>query len=92
MRLENFGTATIYFGYEFDLEILTEGEWLPSSAEPVGWPSVGLGVGGGRTERCQRFRLPADLMPGRYRITKRFTTKPAGHHEVAAAAQFDVVP
>jgi hypothetical protein len=72
-RLENVGSAQIFFGYEFALEMWDGRAWSFSPATPDGFEQVGLGIGGGHSERCQKFQLPADLAPGRYRISKHFS-------------------
>jgi hypothetical protein len=75
-RLENRGTASIYYGYEFMVERWTGTEWLPDSSPPDGWPLVGLGLGGGIIGTCERVALESG--PGIYRLTKQYSTSPAG--------------
>jgi hypothetical protein len=72
-RLENVGSAEILFGYEFALEVWNGSAWSLSPGAPDSFEQIGLGIGGGQTARCQRFQLPVDLVPGRYRISKPYS-------------------
>jgi hypothetical protein len=84
-RLENVGSAEIFFGYEFALEMWNGSAWSMSPGAPDSFEQIGLAIGGGRAERCQRIQLPANLPPGRYRISKPYSAGlKAPSHEVRA--------
>jgi hypothetical protein len=92
MRLENLSTVGISFGYEFGLDVWDGSSWTASSAVPSEWLGVGLGIGAGQTQQCQRFPLVDDLSPGWYRLTKSFSTSLGGPFSHVARAKFEVVP
>jgi hypothetical protein len=91
MRLENYGTIMIGTGFSFALEIFDGTSWRESPAEFY-WPSIGLGLGAGWAQECQSVLLPSDLTPGRYRLTKRYSTSWAGSANRTVRAMFDVQP
>jgi hypothetical protein len=89
-RLENAGSAEILFGYEFALEVWNGSSWSISPGATDSFEQIGLGIGGGHTERCQRLQLPANLAAGRYRISKPYSARLKGPSREVRAI-FDVV-
>jgi hypothetical protein len=91
LRLENYGTVGVVYGYEFALEVFDGAAWRISPTGIAGWPQPAFGLGLGRAQPCQRFALPSELSPGRYRLIKKYsTTMGASMHPARAA--FDVLP
>jgi hypothetical protein len=90
MRLENLGTVGISFGYEFALDIWNGSSWAASPAVLPLWPQVALGLGAGLTQQCQRFQIPEDIVPGRYRLSKFYSTSLGGPFSHASSAAFEI--
>jgi hypothetical protein len=86
-RLQNRGTAGIYFGYEFVIERWIGSEWITDPSTPVGWPLVGLGLSGGAVGTCER--APLGGVAGLYRMSKMYSTAIVGP-EVAVRTEFRI--
>lgn len=70
-RIENFGTISPYYGYEFRIQRQTARGWVHvRNPNRVAWPLVGLLTGPGQVGPCSTFSLPRDFPPDRYRIVK----------------------
>jgi hypothetical protein len=89
VRLENLGTAPIFFGVDFVLEIWDETAWVRSPLSPAGFILPGFGIGGGGAAECNRFQLPVDAPPGHYRMSKPYSVS-MSRHERFVRAEFDV--
>jgi hypothetical protein len=86
-RLQNRGTTPIYFGYSFSIERWTGNEWVLDPSILQEWPLVELSLNGGAMDACQRVVL--DGVPGRYRMSRKFSTSPAGR-TVPVRAEFEI--
>jgi Bacterial Ig-like domain len=69
-RLENHGTAAVTYGIDRYLEGWQGIRWVPIEEEEQWFPPIGLSLAPGAIGKCEEFRLPADLQPGRYRVEK----------------------
>jgi len=71
-RIENFGTAMIFFGAEYAIERLEGTEWTRAPESPKAFILPLYGTGAGRTSGCSPFRIPSTMPAGRYRMSKGF--------------------
>ncbi len=71
-RIENFGTLPVGAGQEFEFERFDNGSWVLDAASPPGpWlEALGL-LRSGEAGMCESFEVPSDVLPGRYRVSKR---------------------
>lgn len=88
-RLENHGTATIYYGYDLVVERWTGASWERDPATPKSWPLEGLGLAGGDIGDCEA--LPLGSAQGPYRLVKMIGTALSGH-ERSVKAYFRIAP
>lgn len=85
-RLENHGTAVVIYGIDRYLEKWQDIGWAPIEGEEQWFPPIGLSLAPGAVGKCEHLRLPADLLPGRYRVEKMVSTGKRGF----ARAYFNV--
>jgi hypothetical protein len=89
-RIENFGTAMIFFGAAYAIERLEGTEWITAPESPKAFILPLYGTGAGRTGGCSPFRIPITMPAGRYRMSKGFGY---GVHRDRhlVSAEFDIV-
>ena len=69
-RMENFGTLPLFYGLEYRVERLEASSWVVDPSSPDGFPAVGFFMDSGGASDCQSLRLPADMQPGLYLLSK----------------------
>jgi len=68
--VENRGTTLLELGEEFAIDQYADGAWHQDELTPPGFISIGYVILGGSGYACRTIRLPADVEPGHYRLTK----------------------
>jgi hypothetical protein len=86
LTVENRGPTALEFGLAYRLE-RWKGRWRWLNRDQA-FILIAIGVRPGERYE-EKVVLPADLVPGRYRVVKSFTAR-AANRELEAAAQFDV--
>jgi hypothetical protein len=87
-RVENAGSTDLVYGAELAAEAPDgNGGWSNVPGTPTSWPQYAEMIGGGAAGSCERLRLPTDLAPGGYRISKHAT---AASRSLTLRATFQV--
>jgi hypothetical protein len=89
-RLENAGTTFLSFGEEFSIDRYLDGEWQPDPLAPDGFIMVEYVMFGGQAYVCRNVKLPSDVAPGHYRVSKRVQVDGGSRRELVA--DFHVSP
>ena len=89
-RVENLGTRTLGFGWEYHVERFAAGTWkqVPESSSTA-WPDEEIGLSPGQYGWCGSYEVPKHAPLGRYRFTKAFRRDGGG--ERTLFARFRVV-
>ncbi len=96
-RIDNPASETVFYGTPFAIERPQGSGWALAPESPQGdWTMPLYATSPGRTGQfCSRFRIPADMTPGRYRMSKQASVGkwPATNESMETlAAEFSVVP
>jgi hypothetical protein len=89
-RIENRGTEAVEFGVAYEVRRFAAGHWGRNLLSNRAWPAVLIGMGGGGSGWCMRYRIPPDAEPGRYRFVKGLGAAD-GKHGGARTAVFRVL-
>ena len=96
-RVDNPGSETVFYGTPFAIERPQSSGWVLAPESYRGpWTLPLLGTSPGKAgEFCSRFRIPAEMAPGRYRMSKEVSVGdwPAtGESKRKLAAEFSILP
>jgi hypothetical protein len=96
-RVEDFGTMPAAYGVPYWIERLDGTTWTKAPESPRGpWIMPLLYSGSGMAGKCDGFRIPTTMPPGRYRMAKEneYVNWPArfGRHQTTLTAEFEVSP
>jgi hypothetical protein len=87
VRVINVGTASVSYSPMLQLERLArEGQWIQEPTD-YHWPPVAVDLPGGSAGKCEAYRLPKELVPGSYRLSKQID---AGRRQLKIYATFSV--